>query len=61
MGMEEHFNKGETLIKGDNIHKSKERYDAIERVKRNQGTAADHELVRETDRMMAEVVKQRRR
>ncbi len=59
--MDEWFKNGETLIKGDNLHKSRERYEAIQRVRHGQGTAEDYRLVEDTDRVMAEAMKQRRK
>lgn len=56
----EHFGPKDTIIQGDNIIKSKQRYEAIERVRRGQGTVADHELVQATDRVMAEAMKGRK-
>jgi len=61
MSDNEFFRNGETMVGGDNIRKSKERYEAIQRVRHGQGTSSDYELVHATDRMIAEVMKQRKR
>jgi len=44
------------VVTEDNVYASQLRYDAIKAIKNRTATPEQHELIRETDRVMAEAV-----
>lgn len=50
------FGKDSTPIQGDNIAKSRERYQAMKRLTTGQGTPADQALLAETDAAIADAL-----
>ena len=61
MADNEHFNSGDTVITPDNVQASKQRYDAIQAVRKGQATPEQYKLVEDTDRVMKEAMQKRKR